>query len=160
MIDMFRAQKSLSCSKPGADLPSVDDFCIANPELDRKYNRPKTDLATLGGVDVIGLSVGLKDDKVIRIMSKLPASGHDRLYDALASKYGPPDDSKTSTLQNRMGASFAQSISIWKRGAAAMTLTSPSGMIDEMTLVLEDTSRLKELTDSYKERAKSDSKDL
>jgi hypothetical protein len=57
------------------------------------------------------------------------------VVDALQEKFGPPTSVKDDTVQNRMGATFPQKTYFWSNATSSIMVQSPSGELDNMTIL-------------------------
>ena len=103
-------------------------------------------------VDIVGLNMGGGDYAAYDYQFDFfpdASSGEPRLYrivlttnvgatrdvlPALRDRFGPPSDTRSEPVQNRMGAQFDRVITRWQRSDASLTVVAPSGRLDRMSV--------------------------
>lgn len=114
--------KGIELGMPMADvraaLPGIDAHCkragapgavtacmyLGPGERDAGWNyKVIPALDTFAGGDVRYVDIQLRDDAVVRVAIKFPASGYDLARTALAEKYGPPAQENKNTALWKIG---------------------------------------------------------
>lgn len=78
---------------------------------------------------------------------------------ALSEKYGQ-GNSRSETLQNRMGATFENRTILWRRGQATLEAKRYSGKLDTSSVMYRSDFALQEFARRRKTSVKDNSKDL
>ncbi len=124
------------------------------------YKMVAPELETYGGERVLGFLVGMGEGEVRLVSIKLETSKYEAVSAALVERYGKPASSRTSTVQNRMGAKFDQEERIWQAGEYRLLAKRRSSSIDQMEVSLSTESVMKQDAERAKEKAKSGAGDL
>lgn len=124
------------------------------------YKMVAPELETYAGERVLAFMVGIGDGDVRLVTIKLETRHYDAVSAALTERHGKPASSRTSTVQNRMGAKFDQEERIWREGEARLMARRRSSMIDQMEVSLSTESVMREDAECAKEKAKSGAGDL
>lgn len=135
-----------------------NEGCLYYPKRSRARN-PAFD--TLAGGDVETWFAIVREGIATSIMVTMQTGNFDRVAAALSEKWGKPSASESSTVQNRMGATFDQTTITWRVDGSVVTAKRRSSKIDQMSVSL---TTEKEIAESGRERRevrpKADAKDL
>lgn len=107
----------------------------------------------------IGASIGyfFQGDTLVKIsVGDIVPGDFDTVHAALVSKFGKPDDSKRSEVNNRMGAKFDDVVSSWSAGDARLVFEKRCGAVDQTCLVVESIAYDKAQADSKAAKARTD----
>lgn len=94
------------------------------------------ELATLAEQPVKYWSLSFKGERLGLITASLVSDHYDAIAEALEAKYGKPTARREPTLQNRMGARFANTTVEWRRGDEVLTAERYGGDVDSMRVIL------------------------
>lgn len=120
---------------------------------------PET-MNTLAGRSVKLWSMAFTPDmRVAAVMLSLTPADFDAVRLALEEKYGPAT-TREVPIQNRMGATFKNTVSVWKRGDAVLELEKYGGSLDRMGITLLEPKLADEAFGNDKATAKKAVKDL
>jgi hypothetical protein len=114
---------------------------------------------TLAGVKG-SVMYSIVDDRVKAITATFDSHDYVALRDAVIAKYGAAGKTEDSTIENRMGAKFAQQELFWTRGANLLRVKRFSGKITEGSVVIISESYLAQLVKQRAVDAQRNAKDL
>lgn len=106
---------------------------------------------SVAGVRATTNTVITETSRIMRISLRFSEDDFDAVLEAAKSKYGDPSDTRTETLQNRLGAKFENSVYHWqgdRETGAYLILTRYSGSIENSSMYFgtqEDTDFLRKV---------------
>lgn len=117
-------------------------------------------LKSFAGQRVNYISLLKLNEQVQSVSVSLPTKGWAVILGALTEKFGPPTSSINSTVQNRAGASFGQTIATWKADGQYLIAQKLGSNINNMAISLGSEAADATLMESAKEKSKEGAKDL
>lgn len=138
--------------------PGWREGCTATRANDHA-NMSVLELDTYAGRRPTGVMILVRDDKVTSVQVELKGEAFVDVTGALAERWGKPTV-ETSTVQNRMGASFQQETHTWRSGSESIRARKLGRKLDVMDVTLMSLEAVKEEAEQRKQRAKDAKKDL
>jgi hypothetical protein len=117
-------------------------------------------LKSFAGQRVKFISLLKVNEQVQSVRVSLPTDGWAVILGAMTEKFGPPASSLNSTVQNRAGASFEQTIVTWKANGQYLVAKKLGSDINHMAIALGSEAADATLMESTKEKSKAGAKDL
>jgi hypothetical protein len=135
----------------GIELGSTSSYEAVSNTLSIKCHESKNGKVWCGGeTTIVGnpakAHINLSSDKTVEAISiKFSPSSFESIASGLISKYGEPK-TENSIISNAMGASFNQTVMIWKDDKNYMKLEKYSNKVTEGNLWMITNSKVNELT--------------
>ncbi len=130
-----------------------------NPIADRICSLKFNERETIAGVPIRVLLLYYYSGKLETISLTFDEKHFSQVAAALVEKYGQ-GNSRSETLQNRMGATFENRILSWRRGQATLEAKRYSGKLDASGVMYRSDFALQEFAKRRKSSVKDSSKDL
>jgi hypothetical protein len=149
----------------GSDITAIESspkFSCRNPDspiADRICSLRYGERETIAGAPIGTLLLYYYDGKLQTISISLEAKHFSQVAEALKEKYGE-GNSKTETIQNRMGASFENRIVTWRKPGAILEAKRFSGKIDTSSVMFRTDVAIEEFNRRRGSTAKEQAKDL
>ena len=134
-------------SRPDAE-PDVDRFCKATGEA-----------LNFGGIRAQSITARFIDDRLVGMIVLMSEVHFGAIVDGLREKFGKPATTESSTIQNRLGATFVTTTATWTRPGSAVSATRYANSVDSSSVFFADNLGLQRLEQrrqqAAKERARS-----
>ena len=118
-------------------------------------------LDTFAGAPVERWLAIVSEDVTTTILVTQSSSDYERVVAALTERWGKPASAKSSTVQNRMGATFDQMETEWRVDGSVLLAKKRGTTVDEMGLYLSTEKYIAESgRDRRETQPKADAKDL
>ena len=144
-----------SCMKP-QDSVMTDEVC----GYSNKHHSGAPALHTFAGVPVESWTVMLKEGIVHTVMIILPSEKFEDAETAVTERWGKPSHRGTSTVQNRMGATFDQVDARWLREGSVLRGMKRGGNVTKATFSLTTERGMEERYKAKKDAAKAAASDM
>lgn len=117
-------------------------------------------LSTVAGAQVKSWFIPIRNGRSVSVIVTLASSEFDHVKAAMAERFGKPTSQETSTVTNRMGAKFDQTVTAWVRRGSVLQVQKRSSQVDEMRVLLTIAEAMKDADAASAAKTKKGAKDL
>jgi hypothetical protein len=111
--------------------PEVEDVRICEDFSSARRRDRYVASLEIGGVPLNSLTYYYGEDRLGAFTVDLSTGVVDRFRDLVIAKYGKPTNSRQTTVQNRMGASFPNTVDTWETPNGSLILEARFATVDE-----------------------------
>jgi hypothetical protein len=139
--------REIACNS--AQTPSVRS-CLDQRAKDYSY----------GGVEVDAVLAHFYSDALVSLSVRFKSSAFDQVLQAIATRYGKPDNLKTERLETRAGATYENIVASWKKKGSTLEARKYSGDINTAQASYRLDSSIHEFMRREKQSARKGAGDL
>jgi hypothetical protein len=146
-----------SCKDDNCHGFPAKDCATASPESPR---HKQCEPFTYAGIYPETMSATFRDDRLVSVLLVYASEKFEQMKAAMLERFGPPQDTKTEMLQNRMGASFENQSLTWLQGDALLQLSQRFNRVDQGMIGLVSKQHVERRKNERKDETKARAKDM